>query len=140
MRALAITTAVPELTAAAQLQDVVSFTGALPREGALRWLQLASAAALPSYREGCPNVVLEAMACGVPVVAAQVGEVATMLPPFAGTMVPADAMLALLASSLDEALGRPWDRAAIGRYAEEHSWHGVAREVLDVWHRAVGER
>jgi teichuronic acid biosynthesis glycosyltransferase TuaC len=37
------------------------------------WMAAADLVTLPSYMEGCPNVVLEALACGRPVVATNVG-------------------------------------------------------------------
>ncbi len=53
------------------LQDQIVFAG--HRDDAKRFYGLASVFALPSYSEGTPNVLLEAMAAGVPVVATRVG-------------------------------------------------------------------
>jgi glycosyltransferase involved in cell wall biosynthesis len=50
-----------------------SYPGAVNREQLKSYLRTASALALPSLEDNCPMVVLEAMAAGVPVVAAKVG-------------------------------------------------------------------
>ena len=51
----------------------VSFTGRLDREDVWREMDLADMLVLPSYREGFPKVVLEAMAAGLPIVTTPVG-------------------------------------------------------------------
>jgi glycosyltransferase involved in cell wall biosynthesis len=51
------------------------FAGLADREKLKNWFQRASVLALPSLEDNCPMVVLEAMAAGVPVLAANVGGV-----------------------------------------------------------------
>ena len=101
-----------------------------PRNG---WPQSFSAAdlfCLASSREGWPNVVHEAMACGTPVVATDVGGTPDMIPsPLYGSIVPAADQPAL-ESALEEALRTTWDREAIRRWAHARSWEQVAGEVL----------
>ncbi|APG26449.1 hypothetical protein A7E78_00345 [Syntrophotalea acetylenivorans] len=51
----------------------VQFKGSLPPEKVAMWMNAASVLCLPSYMEGVPNVILEALSCEVPVVATDVG-------------------------------------------------------------------
>lgn len=57
----------------------LEFTGSQPKEKILEVLQTATALVLPTYTEGFPNVVLEAMACGCPVLASSVAAIPDML-------------------------------------------------------------
>jgi L-malate glycosyltransferase len=69
---------------------------------------------LPSRTEQMPIAMLEAMACGLPVVATDVGDVRRILPEeAAGCIVPA-ADAAALAAALARVLGDPAQRAALG--------------------------
>ena len=51
----------------------VRFLGSLPLKEVALWMNAASVVCLPSYMEGVPNVVLEALACGTKVVATNIG-------------------------------------------------------------------
>lgn len=101
--------------------DKVRFAGRLPHEAVIRWMGAADLLCLPSHAEGVPNVVLEAMACGRPVVATDVGGIPEVLPAFAGLMVPPRDVDALEAA-LARALAATWDEARIVAHARTFDW------------------
>jgi len=92
-----------------------------------RWLAAADLFCLPSYSEGCPNVVVEALATGCPVVATRVGGIPELIDPDSGVLVPPRDATAL-ADGLAAALGRSWDRSAIAR-RHQRSWADAAAET-----------
>lgn len=72
------------------LEEKICFTGYVNREVLLKYYQNATIFVLPSYHEGLPTAILEAMACGLPVVATAVtgtsevildGETGLLIPP-----------------------------------------------------------
>ena len=102
------------------------------------WMGAASLVTLPSYREGCPNVVIEALASGRPVVASDVGGIPELMDESSGRLVPAMDGNALQVA-LDEVLAQRWDAAAIsGRHSR--SWSDVTDEVEKMLEQVLSDR
>lgn len=116
------------LVAAAGLVDCVQVTGGMDHAGVAGWIAAADVLTLPSWSEGYPNVLVEALACGCPVVATDVGGAGEIVTTGSGILVPPRDP-ARLAQALHEALVQPWDRAAIAR-SMARGWDDVARETL----------
>lgn len=130
----------PELErkiSALKLEDVVRLVGQRPHEELRLWLSAADVFVLLSTREGSPNVVMEALGCGTPVVATAVGEIPNLLAGVSFAKV-------LASRSPDEAAdailvmceGAP-DRWNIREFAQKFSWAMVAEKVDSVWQRAI---
>ena len=93
------------------------------------WYNAASVVALPSDAEGVPNVLLEAMACGTPVVATRVGGIAEVVAANAGFVVePGDT--AALTEKLLTALTENWDHATIAAHMRQFDWQSSADGLL----------
>lgn len=112
--------------------------GDLPPSEVARAYAAADLLLHPSAREGIPNVVLEAMACGCPVVAAPAGGVAEVLaPPPSCVLVDPEDEAALLAA-VQRMLTSPPDRHALVRHASRFSWQACARAVIRVFEDVAG--
>ncbi len=99
----------------------VHLIDAVPHASLPDWFNAADLLCLPSHNEGVPNVVLEAMACGTPIVASTVGGIPEVVPDFAGMLVAPRAIEAL-SSALIDASGRSWDSARIIGHAAGFRW------------------
>lgn len=115
----------------------VQLTGWLAGERKSQELRSAAVFALPSWFEGMPVGVLEAMAAGVPVVASEVGGIPEALGPDAGLLVPvrdATALAQALARVLgDVALAQRMGEAGRRRAAELFSAAHIVQRLGQVY-------
>jgi len=117
--------------------DRVEFLGRLSHAELTRWYQAADLFCFGSWREGCPNVIIESLACGTPVVSTGVGAVPDLVEPGRDGLLFEPRSAAAFARTLQEALSRTWDRAAIAARGSRRSWDQVAGEYLAVFERAL---
>ena len=115
----------------------IVFLGSLPHEDALMAIGSSLMLVLPSYTEGFPNVVLEAMALGTPVIATSVGAIPEMLADGAGIVVsPGDIVgLAKSVTSMleDKSLRETMGNIAAGRVTERYRLYNVLGRMKKEW-------
>jgi glycosyltransferase involved in cell wall biosynthesis len=117
-----------EAAASGALRGRVRLAGVQPPDVVASWMAASDLVTLPSYSEGHPNVLVEALACGRPVVATPVGGIPEVVDPSCSLIVPPrDA--AALAGALRASLEREWDEQALSRRFSR-DWAEVARETL----------
>lgn len=104
------------------LTECVRFLGPLPPDGICQALSASDVFVLASRNEGWANVILEAMACGLPVIATDVGGNAEVISRAAlGSIVPFGNKEAL-EEGIQRALAAEWDRDEIRSYAISNNW------------------
>jgi glycosyltransferase involved in cell wall biosynthesis len=124
----------------AGLDDAVRLEGEQSPAEVARWMSAADLVCLPSVNEGVPNVLLEAMACGTPVVASDVGGIPEIVDPGACGYLVAPGDPRELADALERALGREWDREQIRRRTDRFTWERNAALLLGVLSNAAETR
>ena len=120
----------------------VRLLGRQPPAEVARFMQAADTLCLSSDNEGVPNVILEAFACGLRVVATKVGGIAEVLPhDFLGRLV-AKGSVEELAGALTQLLEQPPNAPAILAHAAKFSWQQTAGAYFKLLQRAaaVGEQ
>jgi glycosyltransferase involved in cell wall biosynthesis len=117
-----------ECTALAESLGVdATFAGAQPHDRIALWLAACDLLALPSWNEGVPNVVLEALASGRRVVATHVGGIPDVVTSeLFGELVPPRDPQAL-AAALARAVSEPYDPIVISDALPTPSWDGSAK-------------
>jgi glycosyltransferase involved in cell wall biosynthesis len=131
----------PVIESAIIAKNASSYIHALPKcsfDEVAVWMAAADLVTLPSYMEGCPNVILEALASGRPVVATNVGGIPEILSEECGELVPPREP-ARLAQALASVLDRNWDAQVISAHGSR-SWNAVARDLLEIFSSLVSNR
>lgn len=120
--------------------DRVTFAGARPNAELLHWYSAADVLLLASSREGWPNVLLEAMACGTPVVASVIGGIPEIVRSDVGGRLVAERSGEAFAGAVRDLLARGIDRAAVRAYAEDFGWERTSDDQLRLFRSLVGAR
>lgn len=116
----------------AGVQDRVHFAGQVDNECLWRWYNAADLTVLASEREGLPNVLLESMACGTPVLASRVGGVTEVVDSDeVGCTVDMDDAADLAMAALTQ-LRRPRNRDTVRRHALARSWTETSRRLVEL--------
>ena len=115
----------------------VRFVGSLDQQDLRRYYCAADALVLASSREGWPNVLLEAMACGTPVIATAVGGVPEIVTSADAGAVVKERSATALARAVRELLARPRERAATRRFAEQFGWDATSKGQLQVFRQVL---
>jgi glycosyltransferase involved in cell wall biosynthesis len=111
-------------------REHILFTGPIPTHEVARYMQAADLLCVPSDNEGIPNVILEALASGLRVVARKVGGIPEILThEFLGKLVASDDPLAM-ANAIAEILNTISEPEQIASYARQFSWETTARHYF----------
>jgi glycosyltransferase involved in cell wall biosynthesis len=114
--------------------------GAVPHENLHDYYVAADALVLASSREGWPNVLLEAMACGTPVVASNVwGNPEVVATPEAGKLMSGRSATAV-ADAVRQLFSQLPSRSATRRYAERFSWDETSAGQIQVFRQVLSAR
>jgi len=126
------------------LDDLVVFLGKRAQETLPYYYSAAEILIMPSHYESFGMVALEAMACGTPVVASQLGGLPFLVQDgITGFVVPGGDD-EILARTLEKLIKDPELREKLGKqaaeYAHFYSWDKIASRVKSIYEELVGHR
>lgn len=121
-----------DLVASLKLTRHVRLAGAVPHAELNKWYNAADLFCLASDREGWPNVILESLACGTPVVATAIwGTPEILTSEEIGFLTKREARD--MAEKLSKALDTHWEHPKIVNFARAYTWEKAARSVSDLF-------
>ncbi len=131
--------ALEQLADETKVRNLVRFEGRKNKDQVLRYYQAADLFLLPSLSEGMPNVVLEAMASGLPIVITPC-EGSKELVTDNGVIAPLDNFAdALIELCSDEAKRIAMGRNSLRRVEEAFQWESIGSRYLSILQDCIGE-
>lgn len=123
------------------INDVIIFAGKRGQDSLPYYYSAAEVVVMPSHYESFGMVALEAMACGTPVIASEVGGLRYLVKegetgffvPMQNPEILAERMRTLL---LNEKLRHEMGMKA-AEYARDYDWSIIAREIIDVYKNMI---
>ena len=130
------------LSRALGLGDLILFLGKRAQSSLPYYYSAADVLIMPSHYESFGMVALEAMACGTPVVASQVGGLAFLIQDgVTGYVVPGGDPIAL-SERLTQLISQPELRRRLGEqaaaYARDYAWENIVARILDLYQDLIG--
>ena len=105
----------------------------VPHDALPLWYCAADVFCLASKREGCPNVLLEALACGTPAVTMNVGSAGEAVIDGENGLLVKLEQISVLAGIVRSSLARTWNRESIADGMRKRSWAACAEQVVEIY-------
>jgi D-inositol-3-phosphate glycosyltransferase len=119
------------------LDDMIVFLGKRSQDSLPYYYSAAEAVIVPSHYESFGMVALEAMACGTPVVASQVGGLAFLVQDGVTGFVVPNGEPEILANRLSRLILEPGLSSRLGdqaaAYARDYAWPNITERIMQVY-------
>jgi len=132
--------AIERLARQRRVADRVRLLGRVAQDRLSEIYSAADLLLLVSSHEGWPNVLLESMACGTPVVVSDIEGITDIVAAREAGRILADVTSSRLATTVRELLAAPPSLAATRIYAEQFDWQSTTEGQIALFHQICKRR
>jgi len=115
----------------------IIFAGKKSPQDIAIYMQSADALCLTSINEGVPNVVLEALSTGLPVVATRVGGIPEIISDDNLGKLVSGRSPELIADSIYQIINNPLDKNRMINHSRRYDWNNTAQEYINLLEKSV---
>ncbi|MBA6336418.1 glycosyltransferase [Colwellia sp. BRX8-7] len=115
------------------LSASVKLIGGVPHEQLDQWFARSHALILPSYREGVPNVIMEALATGTAVVATKVGGIPEVITHKVNGILLNDYQSDSIYKGIKQVMAEIWVSESILKSVENYTWENTSKQFLQTF-------
>ncbi|RKY41051.1 MAG: hypothetical protein DRP76_00680, partial [Candidatus Omnitrophota bacterium] len=113
------------------IENNVIFVGRTRHEAIPYYMNACDIFCLPSLNEGCPNVILEALACGKFVVATKVGSISEIITSGDYGILVSPKNSEALAGAINKVLEKKWNPEGISKKVSNRNWTANAEKIYE---------
>jgi glycosyltransferase involved in cell wall biosynthesis len=114
------------------LEGRVFFMGNLPQSELPGYYAIADVLVLASSREGMPNVLLESLACGTPVIATDVGGCAEVISDNDIGELLAERKVSNIVEALQSRFKKIYNKEVFARFSSQLSWRDITQQQCEI--------
>lgn len=118
----------------------VQFLSRLTTEEIVQWMNAFDLLVLPSRNEGLPNVILEALACGCPVVGSDAGGIPEAIGKGGVVVQMGPDFETRFADAIITVLNNPPDEKELREKALQYDWKEIVKEQIHVYEEIIESR
>ena len=122
------------------VSERVRFLGAVPQSALPKIYSAADALILASSHEGLPNVIMEAIACGTPVIATKVGGIPEVITSREAGILLDERSDKAIAEAVRELWASPPDRSAARALVQKFQWSETTAAQLKLFREILARR
>lgn len=117
------------------LKNNVHLVGYIPDRDVPIWMNAADFFILPSYSEGNPTVMFEALGCGKPFIGTTVGGIPEIITDDKLGILVKPGDIDGLSKAICNAMDRNWDTEYILKFAKQFTWENIVNKLLNIYNK-----
>ncbi len=128
-----------ELISKLNLNDKITLLGERPHKDIAKWYSAADLFCLTSLREGRPNVILESIACGTPVVTMDRWGLPEIVTQGSGILIDSYEP-DVIAETIEHALCKEWDRSVVAGSVNGMGWEKTSKDLTELFNKILNKQ